>query len=383
MQTVDSPSRPPRLLIVDDTPTNLQLLSEMFKGQGYEIQAALSGRLALLSVHNEPPDLILLDIAMPDISGYEVCKLLKEDEAFKDIPIIFVSGIQDNATIIRAFSVGGVDYITKPFSVKEVLARVKTHLELRRQQRELQDKNIQLQNLEELRDNLVHMIVHDMRNPLLNTHACLDKVLGMKDITVTTPVTATLRDALESTEHLMVMINSILDVSKMEAGSIPLQLTEVDLALVIGTIIQNADLLKKSRVLDLEVAGPQTTVMGDADMLARVIYNLLSNALTYTSETTGEIHFRIDSFDQTVRVSIQDNGQGIPREFHQKIFEKFYQINSALGGQRHSTGLGLTFCQLAVEAHGGLIGVQSEDARGSLFWIELPVAGPAPTENVS
>jgi len=383
MQTVDSPSRPPRLLIVDDTPTNLQLLSEMFKGQGYEIQAALSGRLALLSVHNEPPDLILLDIAMPDISGYEVCKLLKEDEAFKDIPIIFVSGIQDNATIIRAFSVGGVDYITKPFSVKEVLARVKTHLELRRQQRELQDKNIQLQNLEELRDNLVHMIVHDMRNPLLNTHACLDKVLGMKDITVPTPVTATLRDALESTEHLMVMINSILDVSKMEAGSIPLQLTEVDLALVIGTIIQNADLLKKSRVLDLEVAGPQTTVMGDADMLARVIYNLLSNALTYTSETTGEIHFRIDSFDQTVRVSIQDNGQGIPREFHQKIFEKFYQINSALGGQRHSTGLGLTFCQLAVEAHGGLIGVQSEDARGSLFWIELPVAGPAPTENVS
>ena len=383
MQTADSPSHPPRLLIVDDTPTNLQLLSEMFKGQGYEIQAALSGRLALLSVHNEPPDLILLDIAMPDISGYEVCKLLKEDEAFKDIPVIFVSGIQDNATIIRAFSVGGVDYITKPFSVKEVLARVKTHLELRRQQRELQNKNIQLQNLEELRDNLVHMIVHDMRNPLLNTNACLEKVLGMKDVEFPTPVTATLRDALESTEHLMVMINSILDVSKMESGMIPLQLTGVDLALVIRTIIQNADHLKKSRTLDLEVAGSQTTVMGDANLLARVIDNLLANALAYTSETTGEIHFRIDSFDQTVRVSIQDNGQGIPREFHQKIFEKFYQINSALGGQRHSTGLGLTFCQLAVEAHGGLIGVQSEEARGSLFWIELPVAGPAPTENAS
>jgi len=381
MQSPDTPALSPSILIVDDTPTNLQLLSEIFKGQGYEIRAALSGRLALLSIHNNPPDLILLDVAMPDISGYEVCRQLKEDDALKDIPVIFVSGIQDNNTIIKAFSIGGVDYITKPFAVREVLARVKTHLELRRQQRELQDNNVQLRTLEELRDNLVHMIVHDMRNPLLNTHGCLEKVLGMKDLALPSSVTDYLREALDSTQHLMVMMNSILDVSRMEAGLIPLQLSEVDLAVMIQDSIQNAALLKKVRILDLEiVGGAQTKILGDPGLLARVIDNLLANALTYTSETTGEIHFRIDSFDETVRVSIQDNGQGIPQEYHQKIFEKFYQVNSALNGQRHSTGLGLTFCQLAVEAHGGCIGVQSAEARGSLYWIEFPVRGPTPTE---
>jgi two-component system, sensor histidine kinase and response regulator len=371
----------PKILIVDDTPTNLQLLSEMFKGQGYEIRAALSGRLALQSIQNEPPDLIMLDITMPDISGYDVCSQVKADPALRDIPIIFVSGLQDNNNIVKAFSVGGVDYITKPFQVSEVLARVKTHLELRRQRQELQENNIQLKALEELRDNLVHMIIHDMRNPLWNTHGYLEMVQGIKDAVLPPLVVEYIGEALDSTRQLMVMINSILDVSKMEAGMIPLRLSEFDLAVMIQDIIDNAAILKKSRTLELEIAGPHTTVVGDPSLLARVIDNLLTNALTYTAETTGTIHFQIESDDHIIRVNIQDNGQGIPSEYHLKIFEKFFQVNSALSGQRHATGLGLTFCQLAVEAHGGRIGVQSEENQGSLFWFELPIKGPVPTED--
>lgn len=372
--------RQPSILIVDDTPANLQLLSEMFKGRGYEIRAAMSGRLAIQSIRQSPPDLILLDVNMPDISGYEVCKQIKADAAFADIPIIFVSALQESASIVKAFAVGGVDYITKPFQIAEVLARVQTHIELRRQKQALQASNTQLQMLEELRDNLVHMIVHDLRNPLWNTHGYLEMILGMKEAALPAPVVEYVQEAMDSTQELMVMINSILDVSKMESGLIPLTLSECDLAAMVREIIEKSSITRKSRVLDLTVEGDQTTVLADPGLVTRILDNLLSNAINYTSESTGEIHFRIDSGNGVVRVRIQDNGQGIPPEYHEKIFEKFFQVKSALSGHRHSTGMGLTFCQLAVEAHGGCIGVQSAENQGSLFWFELPIEGPTPTE---
>ncbi|MEI8352186.1 MAG: hybrid sensor histidine kinase/response regulator [bacterium] len=372
------PIRPPRILAVDDTPSNLQLLSEIFKGQGYEIQAALNGKLALQAIQSNPPDLILLDIAMPDISGYDVCRKIKADERFSDIPIIFVSGLQNVASIVKAFEVGAVDYIIKPFQISEIRARVQTHLALRRQREELREANSRLRSLEELRDNLVHMVVHDMRNPLWNAHSCLQLIrnkLGSAE--PPPPVMDYIESAIDSTQDLMGMINSILDVSKMEAGLIPLQLSPCDLAALIREAIDKSAPSRKSRTVDLTVAGHDTHVLADAALVARVLDNLLTNAITYTQDDSGEIHFRVDAFGATVRVTILDNGQGIPLEYQSRIFEKFFQVKSALTGQRRSTGLGLTFCQLAVEAHDGRIGVQSAENQGSLFWFELPAGGPA------
>lgn len=371
------PSRPPRILVVDDTPSNLQLLSEIFKGRGYEIQAALSGKLALQAIQTHPPDLILLDIAMPDINGYEVCRKIKTDERFSDIPIIFVSGLQNVTSIVKAFEVGAVDYIIKPFQISEIRARVQTHLALRFQREELREANSQLKSLEELRDNLVHMVVHDMRNPLWNAHRCLQMIHNKleKPESLST-IREYVETAMDSTQDLMVMINSILDVSKMESGLIPLQLAPCDLAAMIREAIDKCAASRKSRSINVIVAGRQTTVLADPELIARVIDNLLANAITYTHEEKGEIHFRIDSVDSRIRVSILDNGPGIPLEFQSRIFEKFFQVKSALTNQRRSTGLGLTFCQLAVEAHGGQIGVQSAENEGSLFWFELPVNGP-------
>jgi two-component system sensor histidine kinase/response regulator len=372
------PVHPPKILIVDDTPSNLQLLSEIFKDRGYEIQAALNGKLALQAIQNNPPDLILMDIAMPDISGYEVCKRIKADERFSDIPIIFVSGLQNVASIVKAFEVGAVDYIIKPFQISEIRARIQTHLSLRLQREELRDANSQLRSLEELRDNLVHMVVHDMRNPLWNAHSCLQLIRNKLDKPDSLPaIREHIEAAIDSTQDLMVMIDSILDVSKMESGLIPLELAPCNLEAMIREAIDKSASVRKSRTLNVIVASRQTTVVADPELIARVIDNLLTNAITHTHDELGEIHFRIDSIDTRVRVSILDNGPGIPLEYQSKIFEKFFQVKSALTGQRRSTGLGLTFCQLAVEAHDGRIGVQSAENQGSLFWFELPAGGPA------
>jgi signal transduction histidine kinase len=372
MQATLNPAPPPDILIVDDSPSTLQLLSEIFKKEGYSTRAALSGRLALQSLRTTTPDLVLLDITMPDISGYDICKAMKADESLKDVPVIFISGHSQNIDVVKGFSVGGVDFVAKPFEITEAVARVKTHLELRRQQRALQKSYAELRSLEEMRDNLVHMIVHDLRNPLWSANIHLEQIQGLADATLHPRIRDHVHEALTATHTLMEMINSILDVNRMEAGLIPLKPEPSDLVRLIQDTLQIAAPLIKSRHLAIESDAETVMVNMDGPLIGRVIYNLLSNAISFTPETGGEIHFGISRHAGLVRVTIQDNGQGIPAEYHEKIFEKFYQMHSALSGERHSTGLGLTFCKLAVEAHGGKIGVQSEEKKGSLFWFDLP-----------
>lgn len=377
MQTAPAQDKIPEILIVDDSPSTLQLLSEIFHARGYTVRAAFSGRLALQSINTAPPDLILLDITMPDMNGYEICQALKADEPTRDIPVIFVSGLTKSIDVVRGFSVGGVDYVTKPFQVKEVVARVETHLALRRQQRALQESYATLRTLEEMRDNLVHMIVHDLRNPLLTANICLEEITAMKELSLPPQVAENITHALSATHTLMEMVNSILDVSRMEAGLVPLNLEPCDVIQVAQDAIRQILPILKSRHITLESELEKAPIRVDRSLITRVIHNILSNAIRFTSATDGEIHIGVALHGDRVRITIRDNGQGIDPEFHGKIFEKFFQIKGALSGVRHSTGLGLTFCKLAVEAHGGQIGVESEKDKGSLFWIDLPQGGPA------
>jgi two-component system sensor histidine kinase/response regulator len=164
------------ILVVDDTPANLRLLTGMLKEQGYRVRPAPNGRLALQAVRAEAPDLILLDINMPEMNGYETCEALKADEAYADIPVIFISALTETSDKIQAFQTGGVDYVTKPFQFEEVQARVEAHLTLFRLKRELEEKYRQLKELEQLRDSLTHMIVHDLRSPLTGTLTTLQLI---------------------------------------------------------------------------------------------------------------------------------------------------------------------------------------------------------------
>ncbi len=367
---------PPDILVVDDTPANLQVLSGMLKERGYKVRPAPSGKVALQAANNAIPDLVLLDINMPDLSGYEVCAQLKRNERMRDVPVIFISALTETLDKVMAFGVGGVDYITKPFQFEEVEARVAAHLKLRRLQlelearnRELQQNNEELRRLHELRDNLTHMIVHDLRSPLTGMVATFSLLRGESE-KLSSDTRRMLGLAQGALDQVISMINSVLDVSKIEAGELKLRRTDCDLAAVVHEAAALLDPLRGRRKVEIECIPETLPASIDRDLISRVVQNLLGNALKFT-EDDGLVKVRVERKETTIRVSVADNGMGIPSEFHQRIFQKFGQIKT--GKPRVGTGLGLTFCRLAVEAHGGAIGVTSEPGKGSIFWFEMPV----------
>jgi signal transduction histidine kinase len=353
--TIPKPSHVPNILIVDDTPANVLLLVRMLAARGYRTQSVPSGKEALLAARIAPPDLVLLDITMPDMNGYEVCEQMKADPLLKEIPVIFISALSETIDKVKAFQVGGVDYVTKPFQFEEVYARVQTHLQLRR--------------LEKLRDDLTHMVVHDLRNPLSTIFLFLDilETKEAKNLSDTVRKYAML--ARLSAEDIRDMISSILDVSKIGAGEMKLQHEPCDLAVLIRALPAVTRPLPGNRTVTLEVPASDLTVAADAGLIRRVFENLLSNALRYTP-SGGDIRIAVTPSGSEVRVAITDAGPGIAPEFHQRIFEKFGQVEDQ--NNRLGTGLGLTFCKMAVEAHGGRIGVESEVDKGSTFWFTLP-----------
>ncbi|MEI7730941.1 MAG: hybrid sensor histidine kinase/response regulator [Verrucomicrobiota bacterium] len=368
--TIQPSSGPPAcVLVVDDTLANLQLLAGFLKDRGYRVCLAPSGKLALQAVQTDPPDLILLDINMPEMNGYEVCQRLKADPATADIPVIFISALTEMTDKMHAFAVGGVDYVTKPFQFKEVEARVATHLELRRQKRELQASYARLQELEHLRDSLVHMVVHDLRSPL-SVMLMGIRMLGTSPLAQDPDSKDILQTACSCANTLEKMVTQLLDVSRLEAGQMPLAKKECDLAQIAQTALASLGALASGRQVSLSLSATEPVpAVCDPDLIRRVIENLLGNALKF-SPATGAVQLAVTREGLNARIAVSDHGRGILPEYHQKIFEKFGQVECR--EKRLGTGLGLAFCKLAVEAHGGRIGVESTVGQGSTFWFELP-----------
>ena len=363
------------ILVVDDAPANLQVLSSLLKGHGYKVRLSPSGKLALQAARQTPPDLMLLDVNMPEMSGYEVAEQMKLDVVLRDIPIIFLSALQETTDKVRAFAAGGVDYVTKPFQFEEVEARVRTHLKMRRLQTELEQRsrsleevNRELRRLQELRDNLTNMIVHDLRSPLTALVANLD-LLQRREDGLSPGGVDSLADARACSKSLIGMVGSLLDVSKMEEGQLELRRVACDLTTLCREAVKTVgDAFERAEVT-IEAPAQPLVVAADRDLVFRVLQNLIGNALKFTPRG-GMVKVGLSRHHAAVRVAVQDTGVGIAPEFHERIFEKFGQVRGH--GPRVGTGLGLTFCKLAIEAHGGRIGVDSEEGQGATFWFEVP-----------
>jgi signal transduction histidine kinase len=369
---MSSPPKRTTIMIVDDNPTNLKMLQEVMQARNYRVLVLVDSKMVFNAVTQDRPDLILLDINMPGMNGFEVCEQLKADESLREIPVIFITALAETANQVKAFAVGGVDFVTKPIQVEEVQARVETHLTICRQKRELQDSYNKLRELETLRDNLVHMIVHDMRSQLM---IVLGRLNMTQKLSLPEKAASNLTSALGAANWLAEMVSSLLDVSKMEAGQMLLEMAEINLNHLVRETFQEIEPLQGQRQLNLISAGEMPALVGDTILIRRVIQNLIVNAIKFTDRETGVITVSIDgTAENTIRVSVADNGPGILPEYQEKVFDKFYQIDARKQGQARSTGLGLTFCKLAVEAHHGQIGLESQAGRGSTFWFELPAA---------
>ncbi len=360
----------PSILLVDDTPDNLRLLTNILQPIGYRIRSALSGSRALESALLNPPDLILLDIMMPEMDGFLTCARLKLEPTLRGIPVIFVTALNDTTDKVKAFDVGAVDYVTKPYQANEVLARVRVHLEILQQRREIAANYQRLQELEQLRENLTQMIVHDMRNPL----AVVDGYLQLLELCESANLSPDAQDYLlraRSVLHRLTGLTSdLMVVSKSEARQLEPDLRPVDLVALLHEVVVHLQQSPGDIKIQITNCPAQITLLLDHGIIHRVLQNLLDNALKF-SPPNGIIQLSLLVGTDHVRIAVRDSGPGIAPEFRQKIFDKFVQIKGDRG--RRGTGLGLTFCQLAVEAHGGAIGVESSREPGSTFWFTLPI----------
>lgn len=371
--TVDRPARQ-EILIVDDEKENLQLLQEVLHEEGYHVRPVTSGKMALAATSERKPDLVLLDVNMPEMDGYEVCRHLKEQ--CPDVPVLFITALHQTESKVLAFRAGGSDYITKPFQFEEVKARVRTHLGLHRLHAELKQRNealhlahAELLKLEGLRDNLTAMIVHDLRAPLSGVMSSLRFMLEDAEESDGRIEVEDLKTALDSARRLILMINDLLDIGRLEAAQMPVLYGEIPVAELFSAV---SGLLgpEKARRVVLDAKSQGLSVWGDRGILERVFLNLADNAFKYSpTESSVEVSFIVESGGWTLVV--EDRGPGIPDEFKSEVFQKFGQVR-ARRAKVFSTGLGLTFCRLALEAHGGSIVLEDRPGGGSRVVAQVP-----------
>lgn len=366
------------ILIVDDTPENLRFLSTMLAEQGYEVRKALNGLMALATVQADPPDLILLDIKMPQMNGFEVCEQLKLAESTRDIPVIFLSALDDVLDKVKAFHVGGVDYITKPFQFEEVLARVENQLSIRRLQKQLTQQKEAAEKAAQAKSDFLAMMSHEIRTPL-------NGVLGMTQLLAETELTREQQKFLKiiemSGETLLTVINDILDFSKIESGQLELENRPINLRDCIENV---CDLLSlKAQEKNLEIlyhVSPDVPVMimGDVTRLHQILMNLLNNAVKFTEQ--GEVFIEVNVQPETpefqspainLSFAVKDTGIGIPQDKISRLFKPFSQVDSATSRKYGGTGLGLVICDRLVKLMAGNIGVDSTENQGSTFFFNI------------
>lgn len=359
----------PRILIIDDDPENIHALMGALQAE-YSIVAATDGARGLALAENTADlDLILLDVVMPDMNGFEVCQCLKSNARLRDVPVIFVTVLGETSDKVRGFDLGGQDYITKPFQYEEVHARIRTHVSLYRLQRELRASNRRLRELEQFKENLTQMIVHDLRSPLTVATGCLE--MCRLDVYELKPaeIHEVLTQSLEALDSIHDMVEQILDVGRLEEHRLKLSTDPCDVLQLVKNAAKKVALDASGHELDFRPSEP-VRIPCDSQLIERVFQNLITNAIKF-SPAGSRIEVSVTAGEDMAGIVVSDEGRGVSPDHQDRVFDKFYQTEDR--DQRRGKGLGLAFCKLAIEAHGGQIGVNSGEKEGAEFWFTLPV----------
>jgi two-component system, sensor histidine kinase and response regulator len=352
----------PSILVIDDEPDNFDVVETLLDRENYQLHYAPSGQQALTRLSSFQPDLILLDVMMPDLDGMQVCQRIKADPKWQSVPIIMVTALTAKEDLARCLAVGADDFISKPLNSVELRARVHSMLRMKQQYDSLQV-------LLKLREDMVNMIVHDLRNPLASI------VLGAEILRFPglspEQQQAKVAQILLAGQQLQSLIDSLLIMAKLESGKMVLHYTQVDLYSICMSALADVEAIAKQKNLTLirELPPPGGIVKADAVIFRRVLDNLLSNAIKF-SPSKSQVTLRAEYLPTVgAKVQVADAGPGISEDLRKIIFEK-YEIGTRMP-EASQIGLGLAFCKMAIEAHGGTITIEDNYPKGSIFNVLL------------
>lgn len=371
------------ILVVDDTQQNVQVLSQMLRDAGYAVMASFNGKDAITMLERRTPDLILMDVMMPEMDGFVATRHIKSNKEYEHIPIIFLSALSDTESKLRAFESGGVDYITKPFQQQEVLARIALHLSLQQLQhekeqyiQELKEKQQHLEQVNKEKDEVLGVLSHDMRNPL-------GGIIGIVDLLKSEPIDSpeelqSMLDLIDtSANRLLNMVNDMLDIAIIEANSIKLSRSPVQLEKLLQEVVSiYAPAAKnKSITLTSTIQDNLPEISVDASKISQVFGNLISNAIKFTPsggtvELTAELK---PDFTGYVTCTVKDTGIGIPQSVLPVLFEKMGSHQRRGTDGEVGTGLGMPIVKRYIEIHDGIIDVSTKEGKGTAFTVLLPV----------
>ncbi|MCE9603247.1 MAG: hybrid sensor histidine kinase/response regulator [Gemmatimonadetes bacterium] len=370
------------VLVADDVEANVELLRDQLASLGCRVIHSVDGPSTLARCAEEHPDLCILDISMPpgDLgveareTGFEVCRRLKRDPRTARIPVIFVSALNDASDRLKAIEAGGDDFLLKPHNRHVLGARVRSLLKLKGATDALEESLKRLRELQKARDDLMRMIVHDLKTPLTSMLATLEMLRDGDFGAIDERPARALSDVEGKAEDLLGLIQDLLDVSKVEEQSLVLSPEQIAPAALLAEVLFDWELRfrQEQTVARHEVADDAPVFRADKTLLKRVLTNLVQNAITHSPvPVTLTLAARRDPAG--IVISVSDTGPGIPDEYQDLVFQKFEQVRAANAPRVRSSGLGLAFCRIAVESHGGRIWLRSKEGEGSTFHILLTI----------
>lgn len=355
------------ILIVDDVPKNIQLLGSILKEEAYDLEFATSGKEALEWLDSKPFDLVLLDIMMPEMDGFEVCRRIKENPATREVSVIFLTAKADFQSIIQGFETGAVDYITKPYNRKELLVRVKTHLTMQLQRRQLELSTA-------FEKKIFSIIGHDLRSPMGNIRTYIDAYL-MIHPELNDDIKVLLKDLYLLSDNAFNLLENLLNWAKSQSGGIVCRPQTENATIIIRNILNLFTLQAESKRIALSYVGEET-VNGyfDSELISVVIRNLVSNAIKFTPHN-GKIMIRAnkDEDQNKLIIEVSDSGKGMSHEIIENLMNKNIHYTTYGTDNEKGSGLGFQLCKEFVALNNGSIAIESIPDKGSMFSIYLPL----------
>ncbi|MGM0498121.1 MAG: hybrid sensor histidine kinase/response regulator [Bacteroidota bacterium] len=359
------------ILVVDDSMQNLKLLGNMLKDWNYQIALAKNGREALEIAPKIIPSLILLDIMMPEMDGYQVCNELKKDSKTKDIPVIFLTAKTSNEDIIKGFKAGGVDYITKPFNQDELMMRIQTHLELKAAHDKIQTQAEELRESNATKDKMFSVISHDLRAPLGGIKSMMDIIFEDRanNKEISDKSLQSLKTAADQTYNLL---ENLLYWSRQQRKKLNFDPELINLYDLVEENLELMNSLANNKNIEIKNELPtELTVFADNNMIKTIIRNLINNAIKFSNKG-GKIRIHSEIKEETVFLSIEDNGIGIDEENLKKIQDKKQFFTTYGTGREKGSGLGLNLCFDFARRNNGDLTIKSIQGEGSIFILSLP-----------